>query len=123
MTDFQNKSPIYLQLMAEIKQKILAGIMAPGEKLPSVRDLAMDEGVNPNTAQKALTQLEAEGLIYTNRTSGRFVTEDAALIRTVRQEFARNSTNDYLDRMEEIGYEEQEIPDLVVKIQKERMQQ
>ncbi|HIZ76306.1 MAG TPA: GntR family transcriptional regulator [Firmicutes bacterium] len=109
--------------MAEIKQKILAGIMAPGEKLPSVRDLAMDEGVNPNTAQKALTQLEAEGLIYTNRTSGRFVTEDAALIRTVRQEFARNSTNDYLDRMEEIGYEEQEIPDLVVKIQKERMQQ
>ncbi len=123
MTDFHNKSPIYLQLMAEIKQKILAGIMAPGEKLPSVRDLAMDEGVNPNTAQKALTQLEAEGLIYTNRTSGRFVTEDAALIRTVRQEFARNSTNDYLDRMEEIGYEEQEIPDLVVKIQKERMQQ
>ena len=118
MTDFHNKSPIYLQLMAEIKQKILAGIMAPGEKLPSV-----DEGVNPNTAQKALTQLEAEGLIYTNRTSGRFVTEDAALIRTVRQEFARNSTNDYLDRMEEIGYEEQEIPDLVVKIQKERMQQ
>ena len=93
MTDFHNKSPIYLQLMAEIKQKILAGIMAPGEKLPSVRDLAMDEGVN------------------------------AALIRTVRQEFARNSTNDYLDRMEEIGYEEQEIPDLVVKIQKERMQQ
>ena len=123
MTDFHNKSPIYLQLMAEIKQKILAGIMAPGEKLPSVRDLAMDEGVNPNTAQKALTQLEAEGLIYTNRTSGRFVTEDAALIRTVRQEFARNSTNDYLDRMEENGYEEQEIPDLVVKIQKERMQQ
>lgn len=123
MTDFHNKSPIYLQLMAEIKQKILAGIMAPEEKLPSVRDLAMDEGVNPNTAQKALTQLEAEGLIYTNRTSGRFVTEDAALIRTVRQEFARNSTNDYLDRMEEIGYEEQEIPDLVVKIQKERMQQ
>lgn len=123
MTDFHNKSPIYLQLMAEIKQKILAEIMAPGEKLPSVRDLAMDEGVNPNTAQKALTQLEAEGLIYTNRTSGRFVTEDAALIRTVRQEFARNSTNDYLDRMEEIGYEEQEIPDLVVKIQKERMQQ
>lgn len=123
MTDFHNKSPIYLQLMAEIKQKILAGIMAPGEKLPSVRDLAMDEGVNPNTAQKALTQLEAEGLIYTNRTSGRFVTEDAALIRTVRQEFARNSTNDYLDRMEEIGHEEQEIPDLVVKIQKERMQQ
>ena len=123
MTDFHNKSPIYLQLMAEIKQKILAGIMAPGEKLPSVRDLAMDEGVNPNTAQKALTQLEAEGLIYTNRTSGRFVTEAAALIRTVRQEFARNSTNDYLDRMEEIGYEEQEIPDLVVKIQKERMQQ
>lgn len=123
MTDFHNKSPIYLQLMAEIEQKILAGIMAPGEKLPSVRDLAMDEGVNPNTAQKALTQLEAEGLIYTNRTSGRFVTEDAALIRTVRQEFARNSTNDYLDRMEEIGYEEQEIPDLVVKIQKERMQQ
>lgn len=123
MTDFHNKSPIYLQLVAEIKQKILAGIMAPGEKLPSVRDLAMDEGVNPNTAQKALTQLEAEGLIYTNRTSGRFVTEDAALIRTVRQEFARNSTNDYLDRMEEIGYEEQEIPDLVVKIQKERMQQ
>lgn len=123
MTDFHNKSPIYLQFMAEIKQKILAGIMAPGEKLPSVRDLAMDEGVNPNTAQKALTQLEAEGLIYTNRTSGRFVTEDAALIRTVRQEFARNSTNDYLDRMEEIGYEEQEIPDLVVKIQKERMQQ
>ncbi|MEE0775620.1 MAG: GntR family transcriptional regulator [Bacillota bacterium] len=123
MTEFHNKSPIYLQLMAEIKKKILAGIFAPGEKLPTVRDLAMVEGVNPNTAQKALTQLEAEGLIYANRTSGRFVTDDKELIGNLRRGFARSSVEDFLDKMEEIGYEGQEIPNLVITIQKERTKQ
>lgn len=123
MTEFHTKSPIYLQLMTDIKKKILAGVYVPGQKLPSGREIALAEGVNPNTAQKALTQLETEGLLYTNRTSGRFVTEDEALILSVRRDFARSSVEDFLDKMEEIGFAAKEIPELVRKIQKERMNQ
>ncbi|MEG0997509.1 MAG: GntR family transcriptional regulator [Clostridiales bacterium] len=121
MSVFNNKAPIYLQLMDEMKKKILAGEIKPGEKLPSVRDIAMDQGVNPNTAQKALTQLETEGLIITNRTSGKFVTENAELIKGLKDDFAKAVVLNFLIKMTSIGFTDPEILTYVEKIQKARI--
>ena len=73
--DLDDDRPIYLQLMERIQQDIISGIYKPGDKIPSVRDLALDAAVNPNTMQKALSELERSGLVYSQRTSGRFITE------------------------------------------------
>ena len=78
--DLDNERPIYLQLMERIQQDIVSGVYKPGEKIPSVRDLALDAAVNPNTMQKALSELERSGLVYSQRTSGRFITEDAGML-------------------------------------------
>ncbi|MEG0874208.1 MAG: GntR family transcriptional regulator [Clostridiales bacterium] len=121
MSVFNNKAPIYLQLMDEMKKKILAGEIKPGEKLPSVRDIAMDQGVNPNTAQKALTQLETEGLIITNRTSGKFVTENTELIKGLKDDFAKAVVLNFLIKMTSIGFTDPEILTYVEKIQKARI--
>ena len=77
---FDNERPIYLQLMEMIKIQIISGKIKPGEKLPSVRDYAHEVKVNPNTVQKALTELERENLIYTERTNGKYVTDNSSLI-------------------------------------------
>ena len=73
--DFSSDAPIYAQLILQIKVGIVSGAFPPGERLPSVRDLATEAGVNPNTMQRALTELERDGLVYSQRTAGRFVTE------------------------------------------------
>ena len=101
---FSNDAPIYAQLIGQIRAGIVSGAFSPGERLPSVRDLAMEAGVNPNTMQRALAQLEAEGLVYTERTTGRFVTEDTALLEQLRDETARAMTTEYLEKMRGIGY-------------------
>ena len=77
---FSNDAPIYAQLIGQIRAGIVSGAFSPGERLPSVRDLAMEAGVNPNTMQRALTELERDGLVYSQRTSGRYVTEDQTAI-------------------------------------------
>ena len=79
---FDMSRPIYAQIVERLKAKILAGVYPPGGHLDSVRDMAAAAGVNPNTMQRALAQLEAEGLVYTERTTGRFVTEDTALLES-----------------------------------------
>lgn len=117
---FDNKTPIYIQLMDVIKKQILAGQLKPGERLSSVRDIALLQGVNPNTAQKALSQLESEGLIITNRTSGRTVTEDTELIKNLRDGFAKEEVLYFLEKMTSIGYSGSEILAFIEKIQKER---
>ncbi len=96
--------PIYAQLVERLKAKILAGTYPPGSHLDSVRDLAAAAGVNPNTMQRALAQLEAEGLIRTERTNGRFVTEDTELIEQLRAAAARNLAAEFLEQMRSIGY-------------------
>ena len=101
---FRNDSPIYTQLTQRLTQAIVAGEFRPGERLPSVRELAVEAGVNPNTMQRALAQLEAEGLVRTERTTGRFVTEDTALLEQLRDETARAVTAEYLEKMRGIGY-------------------
>ena len=101
---FDMSRPIYAQIVERLKAKILAGIYPPGGHLDSVRDMAAAAGVNPNTMQRALAQLEAEGLIRTERTNGRFVTEDTELIEQLRAAAARNLAAEFLEQMRSIGY-------------------
>ena len=101
---FSNDAPIYAQLIRQIRAGIVSGAFSPGERLPSVRDLATEAGVNPNTMQRALAQLETEGLVRTERTSGRYVTEDIALIEQLRADTARTLASDFLEKMRGIGY-------------------
>ena len=83
--EFKSGIPIYLQIISLLKMKIAAGELPPGSQVQPVRELAMEAGVNPNTMQRALTQLEQEGLLYTQRTSGRFVTEDKEVLKEMRR--------------------------------------
>ena len=102
---FDSSRPIYAQLVERLKAKILAGTYPPGGHLDSVRDLAAAAGVNPNTMQRALAQLETEGLVRTERTAGRYVTEDTKLIEELRAAAARQIAVDFLERMRGIGYD------------------
>lgn len=101
--------PIYTQLLEQIKLQIVSGKYPSGSKLPSVRELAADAGVNPNTMQRAFAQLEQEGLLQTRRTAGRFVTEDISLLRQTRQTLAREQLSCFVLKMQQLGYEKQEI--------------
>ena len=101
---FDASRPIYAQLVERLKARILAGTYPPGGHLDSVRDLAAAAGVNPNTMQRALAQLETEGLVHTERTAGRYVTEDIALIEQLRAATARTLASDFLEKMRGIGY-------------------
>ena len=106
---FSNDAPIYTQLIDQIKAGIVTGVFPPGERLPSVRDLATEAGVNPNTMQRALAQLEAEGLVYSQRTAGRFVTEDGAMIDGAKRELARRHVRAFLEAMRGLGLEEEAV--------------
>lgn len=110
---FDNDMPIYSQLVGQIQQRIVAGVFPPGERLPSVRDLATDAGVNPNTMQRALTELEREGLVYSQRTAGRFVTEDQKMIQDAKRSLAEKHIVSFLTAMMRLGYQKDEILTLV----------
>ena len=111
--------PIYLQIEDLIKTNIIAGVYQPGEKLPSVRDLAAEAAVNPNTMQKALTELERSGLVYTQRTSGRFITEDVSKMTELKQQLAREQIQLFLKNMEQLGLTKEDIRRLLEKEWKE----
>ena len=106
---FDNNIPIYIQLVEELKKDIISGRILPGERLPSVREFAIEMKVNPNTMQKALQELESINLIYTERTNGKYVTTDKKLIDKYRKEFALNLSNKYFIDMESIGFTNEEI--------------
>ena len=101
---FRTDTPIYTQLCERLTLAIASGGYAPGERLPAVRELALDAGVNPNTVQRALSELERLGLVYTQRTAGRFVTEDAERIGQERLRIAEERARYFLGAMEELGY-------------------
>lgn len=105
--------PIYLQIVEIIQTQIVSGLYQPGDKLPSVRELAAQASVNPNTMQKAFSELERSGLIITQRTSGRIVTEDVEMIKDIRFELAKASIQDFFKKMKELGYEKEEIVTLL----------
>lgn len=100
---FDNERPIYIQLVEMIRIDIVSGKYQKGQKLPSVRELALIMKVNPNTMQKALVELENEKLIYTERTNGKYITEDGKLIEKVKRELAKEKINNYLNSMKSIG--------------------
>ena len=110
---FRNDLPIYSQLVDKIKLGIVSGALAPGERLASVRDLAMEAGVNPNTMQRALQELEREGLVFSQRTAGRFVTEDITVIDEIKKMLAKGQIESFLKAMKELGYDRQGIIDLL----------
>lgn len=114
--DINSERPVYLQLVELIQAGIISGYFKPGDKLPSVRDLASDATVNPNTMQKALTELERTGLIYTNRTSGRFITSDEDLIKNLKKQSAKELVLDFLERMKQLGFEGSEILNYITEI-------
>lgn len=111
--------PIYIQLVEQMERMIVSGEYAPGERLKSVRDLAAEAAVNPNTMQKALAELEARQLIHTQRTSGRFITEDAQQIRQVKEKLAMEQITAFIERMQKLGFDKREILDLMMQVVKE----
>ena len=117
--NFSDDRPIYTQLMEQIQLRIISGVYKTGEKLPSVRDMASDASVNPNTMQKALTELERTGLVFSQRTSGRFITEDSNMIKEIRNSLAKEQLEKFLYNMERIGYSKKETIELIENISKE----
>ena len=105
---FDNERPIYIQLVEMIRIDIVSGKFKKGQKLPSVRELAFYYKVNPNTMQKALVELESEKLIYTERTNGKYVTNDSKVINKAKEKLAKEKVKEYLSSMNSIGitYEE-----------------
>lgn len=101
---FDATRPIYAQLAERLTARILSGEYPPGAHLDSVRELAAAAGVNPNTMQRALAYMEAEGLVRTERTAGRYVTDDAARLEQLRRRAAEKIVKEYLERMRDIGY-------------------
>lgn len=101
--------PIYMQIMDRIRAAIVSGELQPGQKIAPVRELAEEFGVNPNTMQRALAELEREHLLNSERTSGRFVTKDTRVIEEVRKEAAEKIVRDFLRQMHELGFNKGEI--------------
>lgn len=111
--------PIYLQIMERIRTDIISGKYHAGEKLPSVRDLALEASVNPNTMQKALAELERDNLVYSQRTSGRFITEDEDMLRQLKKDVAKEQIKDFFQKMEHLGYTPDETISLMQRFAKE----
>ena len=110
---FANDLPIYTQLIDQIKVGIVTGAFPPGERLPSVRDLATEAGVNPNTMQRALAQLESEGLVYSQRTTGRFVTEDETRIGETKRDLAQRHVVVFMEAMRSLAISREETLSLL----------
>ena len=116
---FDDETPIYLQIIEHIKMQIISGKYNMGDKLPSVRDFSADLAVNPNTVQKALGELESIGLIYTERTNGKFVTKDKKKIEKLKALAIKVRIDKFFDSMQKIGLSKQEIIDVLQNMDKE----
>lgn len=105
--------PIFIQIIEKIQMDIISGVYSPGDKLPSVRELAAEASVNPNTMQKALSELERTGLVYSQRTSGRFITEDTKMIDKLKAELAKEIISQFLENMQKLGFQKDEAVSLM----------
>lgn len=119
--ELNSDRPIYAQIVEIIQMQIVSGYFKPGDKLPSVRELAAIACVNPNTMQKAFSELERSGLIITQRTSGRLVTGDINMIKEIQQDLAQAQIKVFFDKMTELGYEKEEIIALFENTAKEEI--
>ncbi|HKL79036.1 MAG TPA: GntR family transcriptional regulator [Mobilitalea sp.] len=116
--ELNSDKPLYLQIVEQIQAEIISGNYKPGDKLPSVRDLAVQATVNPNTMQKAMSELERIGLVYANRTSGRFITSDEAMVKQLKEEAVRRQIFDFFDRMKQLGFSQDETYELITNLLK-----
>jgi GntR family transcriptional regulator len=110
--NIESDRPVYVQLVEQIKRKIVAGEYKAGDRVPSVRELAGSAAVNPNTMQKALAELERVGLMYSQRTSGRFITEDEKMINDLKKEIALEQIDTFIGNMVAMGIGKSEILEL-----------
>jgi DNA-binding transcriptional regulator YhcF (GntR family) len=117
--NFKDGLPIYSQIIDQMSMRIASKAYEPGDKLPSVRDMAMDAGVNPNTMQRALGELERQGLVYTERTSGRFITKDERALSELHRKLAMGYIEDLFDNLKKIGMSDEDIVKAVNDWQKE----
>lgn len=117
--NFDNSIPIYLQIMGEIQRKIFSSELLPGDKLSSIRDLAKEANVNPNTMQKALQELEALGLIQTERTSGKFVTEEETKILQLKEAYIEDKMKPFLTEMKKLGLTKSDVIDRITRCKEE----
>lgn len=117
--DLKPDIPIYIQLIEQIELKIFSGEYPPGSKLPSVRDIAQEASVNPNTMQRALVKLEEDGLVITHRTSGRTITEDVEMIKQAKNKLALKQITEFLEKMQLMGFEKSETFALITKMLEE----
>lgn len=111
--------PIYAQILEILQIQIVTGLYKPGDKFPSVRELASTACVNPNTMQKALTELEKSGLITTQRTSGRTVTGDQEMIKETQMNLANEQIKAFIEKMNQLGYKKEDIISLIQSSLKE----
>ena len=117
--NLDSSRPIYLQIIERVQMDIITGRYQPGDKLPSVRDLAQEAAVNPNTMQKALSELERSGLIYSQRTSGRFITEDETMLKQLKSQLAEEHIRDFFEKMRQLGFQTEETLALIQETVKE----
>ncbi|MCM1288812.1 MAG: GntR family transcriptional regulator [Clostridium sp.] len=110
---FTSDAPIYIQIMDEIKLRIARGKLKAGDKVPPVRELAVMAGVNPNTMQKALSELEREGILYSQRTSGRFVSDINDYEADMKSDIGKKYVKTYVDEMRLLRYRDDEIVEAV----------
>lgn len=114
--NMSSERPIYLQLVDRIKRQIAAGKYSPGDRFPSVRDLALEAAVNPNTMQRALSALESDGLLITSRTAGRTVTTEEVLIKTMKEQIATEEYERFYRSMKELGYDDDGIQEFIKEV-------
>lgn len=112
--DFNDNTPIYLQIMEYIKQQIISKHYLPKQRLPSVRELSLEFEVNPNTLQKALCELENKGLILTESTNGKFVTDNEELIEKVKAQTIDQKIEEFYDSMAKIGLGEEQVLQILI---------
>lgn len=111
--EFDNERPIWVQVSERIRLRIVSGEYPAGSKLPTVRDFAAKAAVNPNTVQRALSDLESTGLVLTQRTVGRTVTDDVKLISDAREDLAKQYFIAYINKMKELGFNIHESSDWI----------
>ncbi|MGI6279368.1 MAG: GntR family transcriptional regulator [Acutalibacteraceae bacterium] len=107
--DFSNDKPIFQQLIDIITMRIISGRYKPGDRLDSVRDLAVEAGVNPNTMQRALNEIESIGLIYVKRGDGRYITEEQEILNKVRAEYINKYVDEFVAKMSALGLSNDDI--------------
>jgi DNA-binding transcriptional regulator YhcF (GntR family) len=114
--NFDSGLPIYMQIVEIIKTRIATGVLESGEKLPSVRDMATELKVNPNTIQRSYGELERENIVFTQRGMGTFVTEEESTIKGLKATMAREKIMYFMEDMEKLGYSRDELPGIIEKI-------